>query len=375
MYLIYTFISSFYFAWPIFIAYVSSRFGLAAVGVYFTTISLSALLFEVPTGYVADRYGRRLSVILGISMKIIGIGILVLGTSTVALVLNAVLYGAGLALISGAIDALLYQSVTHKEYEVTTSMSVPFYQFGLILSALLGGYFYEINIHLPVIAEAILACVMIMPVLLMQKDTHKAKGELTFKEAFSSLKQIFTVRASLIFLIAFLVYATVLNLFLEIILERKMIELMISPSQRGTIIAFVKIFAIFIVQSVIIGKLQSVRTKAIFAFISGIVSFGLLGFVKGSILFVLVYFMTNPFTMLFDAVLSPIKQKLSNHDTRATDISMYSLLARLAFAATAPIAGWYLTGHSTAGIFISCTIALSVAFPFLLKTLNWYEKS
>ncbi len=375
MYLVYTLIASMYFAWPIFIAYLSQRFGIAAVGIYFTTVSLSALVFEVPTGYVADKFGRKFSVILGIALKIIAIMILVTETGVSAVVINAIMYGAGLALISGALDALLYQSVTHKEYEQTTTLSVPFYQFGLVFSALLGGYLFEFNMHLPIVAEALLLIMLIVPVLLMSRETHKASGELSITEAFASLKQIVTVKVSLIFLAAYLAYTTVMSLFLEILLERKMIELAIAPSGRGMVIAGVKIIAIFVIQSLILRRLKSVRSKAIFAFASGIIGFALLGIVETGVLFIAIYTLSNPFTMLANAIMSPIMQKLSRNKTRATDISMYSLLARLAFAAAAPIAGWHLTGHTTTGVFISCAIVLLITLPFLFKTLAWYEQN
>jgi len=44
-----------------------------------TTLELSAFLFEVPTGIVADVYSRRLSIIIG--YVLVGIGFLVEGVS------------------------------------------------------------------------------------------------------------------------------------------------------------------------------------------------------------------------------------------------------------------------------------------------------
>lgn len=375
LYLLYTFVGSLYFAWPIFIAYLSQRFGIASAGLFFTILSLSALFFEVPTGYIADRFGRKLSIIMGIIFKIMGIIILVLGVDSSTVIWTALLYGAGLALISGAMDALLYGAVTHEEYEQTTSHSVPFYQVGLIASALLGGFLFEINIHLPVIAEGISLLILIVPVVLMSKDTHDASGELSVRQAFGSLKRIFTIKASLIFLAVYLMCATVMNLFLEIILERRMIELVITPSQRGLLIGGVKIFAILALQAFIMNRIKTVRAKAIFAFGSGIVSFGLIGMTQGNVIFIILYVLTNPFTMLDNAIVNPIMQRLSRHNTRATDISMYTLLSRLAFAAVAPLAGWYLVGHSTAGLYILCALGLLIVSPLLFQTLAWYEKS
>lgn len=83
-------------------------FQLVLVG---TVLELSCLLFEVPTGLVADTYSRRLSVILG--MFILGGSFIFIGLmhTFVGVLIGQVISGLGYTFLSGATDAWLADEV------------------------------------------------------------------------------------------------------------------------------------------------------------------------------------------------------------------------------------------------------------------------
>ena len=76
-----------------------------------TTLELSVLLFEVPTGVVADVYSRRLSILIGVAL--IGIGFIVEGSFPVfgAVLAAQVLWGVGHTFTSGATQAWIVDEV------------------------------------------------------------------------------------------------------------------------------------------------------------------------------------------------------------------------------------------------------------------------
>lgn len=375
LYLLYSGISSLYFAWPIFIAYVSGRFGIANVGLYFSVIAVTSLIMEVPTGYIADYFGKRFSVISGIICKIAAIGILVSFSDTWSLVLNAFLYGLGNALVSGALDALIYDSVDHDTYEKSVSLEVPFYQSGLVISALLGGYLFQINQHLPVLAEMALLFILIIPVWLMGVPKPHAEHETVLKisEALSSIRRIVTHKISLIFLAVYLTIVATHEIFIDITLEKKMIELQLQPSVRGIIIAVIKVIALFLLQGLMLKKITSVRNKALFSIGLSIVALPVIGLSASVAAFLPFYLLTNASTMLRDTFLSPIMQCLSQKRTRATDISMYSLAGRLPVAIFAPLTTVYLSYHSTRLVYIMSALSLIAIVPLMVQILRWYE--
>ena len=76
-----------------------------------TAVELTILLFEVPTGIVADAYSRRLSIIIGYFLM--GLGFLVEGTFPVfgMILLTQFLWGIGYTFTSGATQAWLSDEI------------------------------------------------------------------------------------------------------------------------------------------------------------------------------------------------------------------------------------------------------------------------
>jgi Major Facilitator Superfamily. len=80
-----------------------------------TTLELSAFVFEVPTGVLADTVSRRLSVIIGTAL--IGIGLLVWGAWPLfgTILLGQVLWGLGATFTSGATEAWISDETGNRE--------------------------------------------------------------------------------------------------------------------------------------------------------------------------------------------------------------------------------------------------------------------
>ena len=76
-----------------------------------TTLELTAFLSEIPTGLVADRYSRRLSVIIGFFL--LGLGFLVEGSFPLfeALLLAQLIMGLGYTFLSGATSAWIVDEI------------------------------------------------------------------------------------------------------------------------------------------------------------------------------------------------------------------------------------------------------------------------
>ena len=76
-----------------------------------TTLEASILIFEIPTGIVADLYSRRLSIIIGIF--IIGLGFIVQGSWAlfIPILIAQVLWGIGYTFTSGAVEAWITDEI------------------------------------------------------------------------------------------------------------------------------------------------------------------------------------------------------------------------------------------------------------------------
>ena len=109
---------------------------------------LTSVIAEIPTGVVADKYGKRLSLILG--NLAFGAGTLsyFIGHSFPAFVLAELFMGVGQALYSGADEALFYDTLKTLGYEKYTNFFISFSDniniIGFFVSNLLGLYLVKL---------------------------------------------------------------------------------------------------------------------------------------------------------------------------------------------------------------------------------------
>jgi DHA3 family tetracycline resistance protein-like MFS transporter len=130
---------------PVFVLYFRHRglnlFQIAALAVIFEG---SIALLELPTGLVADLYGRKLSVVL--SLFTIGAAGVIFGVSTVfwGLALAETIHGLGETLKSGALEAWVVDSLKEEGRDGETgavfARGVRLERMGYLLGLVLGGY-------------------------------------------------------------------------------------------------------------------------------------------------------------------------------------------------------------------------------------------
>jgi DHA1 family quinolone resistance protein-like MFS transporter len=80
-------------------------------------VLLSVFLAEVPTGIIADRIGRKWSVMIGLLLHATGEGLVLFGYSFPAFAVMCVLIGTGFAFQSGATESLIYDTLPEEGRE------------------------------------------------------------------------------------------------------------------------------------------------------------------------------------------------------------------------------------------------------------------
>ncbi len=129
---------------PIWIVYlvVDRGFTLSEVGVAEAAFLIGLTILEVPTGAVADRYGRSKSLALGASTLIAALLIFAFATSFPLLLASFLLWAVADTLMSGADLALLYDSLTaldrQQEYEKLAGRGEAMLWGGATLAVLIG---------------------------------------------------------------------------------------------------------------------------------------------------------------------------------------------------------------------------------------------
>lgn len=104
---------------------------------------VASALFEVPSGYFSDRFGRKQTLVIGLLAMLTGCLLIGIGGGFVIMALGQILLGAGIAFNSGTDSALLYDSLlaTDRQDEVAEheARAWRFNFSALAVSAFLGG--------------------------------------------------------------------------------------------------------------------------------------------------------------------------------------------------------------------------------------------
>lgn len=148
----------------------------------FQIISLQAIfsvvvfVTEVPSGYLADRIGRKKSIIAGAILAATGLGIYSLAHGFWELLVAEIILGIGAGFTSGADSAILYDSLLElkqeKSYQKIYGKYAATGNFAEGIASILGGMLALISLRMPVIAQASVY-LLVIPVALSLTEPAK----------------------------------------------------------------------------------------------------------------------------------------------------------------------------------------------------------
>lgn len=152
-----------------------SLFQVMLVNAIFT---VSQMVFEVPTGVVADTIGRRVSVLFSLVTLIISTLLYVItprmGWGFAGFAAASALLGLGYTFQTGAIDAWLVDALDAGGYDRPKDRVFARGQIamgaGMLTGSLAGGLLGQIDLTLPYLARAVLLAVCFVVVVLMVHD-------------------------------------------------------------------------------------------------------------------------------------------------------------------------------------------------------------
>lgn len=123
--------------------------GLAAVPLAVGLYSAVAVIFEVPSGMAADRWGRKNCFLLSQALLLPGLGLLALGQGVAAVLAAMAFQGLARAFSSGSLDALAVEEFLLKNGQETlpkcTARISALTSIGLAVGCLAGGGIYALT--------------------------------------------------------------------------------------------------------------------------------------------------------------------------------------------------------------------------------------
>lgn len=122
-----------------------------------SVFAVMLILFDVPTGYLADRWGRRKTLMAGAAMSCISYGCLMMATGFWSAVLSQGMIAIAVALTSGANSAFLYDTLLSQgregEYRKREGFRFALQLYSCATACIIGGYLYTLDHHLPLMVE------------------------------------------------------------------------------------------------------------------------------------------------------------------------------------------------------------------------------
>jgi MFS family permease len=152
---------------------------------------VAVMCCEIPTGYIADLWGRKKTLIAGSFFIGVGFTYLVFARSFAELVFTELVLAVGFSLISGADVSILYEDVAFSD-KASRKKVLSNKQFAELLgeasAALLGGFLVMKSFHAVLVANAIAFWMPFLIALTFHEPAYQKLGTYSHRENF---RQIF----------------------------------------------------------------------------------------------------------------------------------------------------------------------------------------
>lgn len=327
-----------------------------------TSISLLVqLLLELPSGALADLWGRKNTIIFGRVLGVIGFTIFIFATNFWMFLIGNILYLANWAFESGALSALLFDSmkengVGEEEYQKVEADTFFWCTVGMAISSALGGYLYTIHYQLPYIATTLASIGALITAFGLQEpklDTIKVNVKAYLRQNWEGFLHIFRnekILAISLFsvLINFVAYAGLWYLYEPRLSVAGFPATYLALLVSGTYLA--RALGTYLLPHIMKLKLANIPI-----FLTIFQAFGsALSFIENRFGAVSSVYLRK----MSDGMRSPILARLQNVELeskyRATSLSAISLLGNILISACGPLIGYLMANigsSSTLGYF------------------------
>jgi MFS family permease len=314
--------------------------------------SISIVVMEIPSGYMADIWGRRNTIILGGILGTLGFGIYSFSFGFWGFLCAELVLGFGQILISGADSAMLYDTLyeqrRQKEYLKYEGRVLSLGNFAETIAAIAGGLLAEISLRTPFVAQTFVAFIALPASLLLYEPIRtKQVGKGSMKKILAIVKySLFTnidLRRNIFYssLIgcATLTMAWFLQPYLFDILHFSRSEIGIAWSLLNLVVGLTTLIAYKIEKKA--GMLNTIILIAVLI-PAGYIAMGFISSAWIIPVLVCFYFTRGIAT----PVLKDYINRMTNSDIRATVLSVRNFVIRILFSIIGPFLGYYSDMYS-----------------------------
>lgn len=244
----------------------------AGIGIIETFLFIAATASEIPTGAIADLFGKKNTLVISFLLQTLGMSILALFPHLSWVIFGALIGGIGGSFYSGTLDALVYDSlkVTGKEklFDKIISKITSISLISPAICGIIGGFLYVIKPNLPFFANALFYFLAIPLVLFFVEPNIKEKKTFSFQNFFQQMKYGFRelFKSSIIIeqTILLVITGSIAVICLQMLNDFLGVEFGFKPTQLAIVWAFLYVICAGVSYlTPILGKYISYKTLAI----------------------------------------------------------------------------------------------------------------
>lgn len=334
--------------------------------------SVAVVVLEIPSGYIADVWGRKKSLILGSVLGCLGFVVYSFSSGFTGFLAAELILGIGSSFISGSDSAMLYDSLLRmnkeKEYLKQESRVMSIGNFAEALAGIAGGSLALISLRTPFVLQSFIAFIAIpASLLLIDPNQNLQKTKVGFKHILSIVKFSLWNNTKLRWNIVLSSVIGCATLTLAWFIQPYLRDLDMEVSTIGVVWTLLNLTVgtVALWAYKIEGYLGKMGTSIfIVAGISG--GFILSGWFH-SLIGVAVLFFFYFVRGIATPVLKDYINRITESEMRATVLSVRNFIIRICFAIIGPFLGWY-TDHFN----ISSALMLAGIIFFVLGGISLF---
>ncbi|WP_421920196.1 MFS transporter [Marinifilum sp.] len=333
---------------------------LTLKGIY----SVAVVILEIPSGYLADVWGRKKSLILGSILGCLGFVVYSFSYGFTGFLAAELILGIGSSFISGSDSAMLYDSLQkmkrEKEYLKQESRVMSVGNFAEAIAGIAGGSLALISLRTPFIFQSFIAFIAIPAAFLLLDPNQESKqSKAGFKHILSIVKFSLWDSAKLRWNIILSSVIGCATLSLAWFIQPYLKDLNMEVSTIGVIWTMLNLTVGFVALLAykVEGCLGKIGTSVfiVIGISGGFILSGWFHSLIGVGVLFFFYFVRGIAT----PVLKDYINRITESDMRATVLSVRNFIIRICFAAIGPFLGWYTDHYSiSSALMLAGTIFL-----------------
>ncbi|MFD0680296.1 MULTISPECIES: MFS transporter [unclassified Paenibacillus] len=390
LFYLYQFLNSFILDRGIWMLYLAARgFTLTEIGIIEALYHAVIFIFEVPTGYIADRFGNRTSLLLSQVLGLLASGCLVLASDPLYIVAGFILGAFVGTLQSGATSALVYETLKMQGKEdafkklISRLSAIVLISMGLSGSA--GGFLSDLHWEWVYIGKMIIHLISFLIVLMIIEPLHigsKDAGSESLLSGVTKLSFVNQLREGASFirgsrpfltmsLFGALLYSMSwsISFYSQILFQKNGL----ANSTIGTVNGLETWISAAITAVAYLGERWLGKKISLILSASGFACcLVLFSASEGSVMIISCFFLLSIFISYLEPLLEAYLNELVPSSMRATMLSVFNMMVSAGMMVTFLLLG-VLGDHM--GVFIALRSVLIVWIPLLVLTMLWCLKN